>query len=158
MRKTLPWIVLFIAVIIIAGCSRPAEPADEALIALVDATAADIQTDVAGTFDKIMASQHPYVNRDNPAFYVFVYDTSVNIVAHPQTDLVGKNYRGKPDAAGTMFRDEIVTGALNNGSGWVQYLYAKPGEEGLKKKATYYQLTTGSDGQQYVVCCGKYSD
>ncbi len=64
--------------------------------------------------------------------------------------------KGKPDVSGKMFRDEILAGALNNGTGWVDYIYTKPGQGGLYYKTTYYKLTTGRDGELYIVCAGKY--
>ena len=62
------------------------------------------------------------------------------------------------DAKGKNFRDEIVAGAVKDGKGWVEYVYQKPGEEGLYPKTTYFEIATASDGKQYVLCCGKYLD
>ncbi len=59
---------------------------------------------------------------------------------------------------GKPFRDEIVAGALQNGSGWVEDIYINPVETGLYYKKTYYRLVSGSDGQQYVVCSGTYQE
>jgi polar amino acid transport system substrate-binding protein len=66
------------------------------------------------------------------------------------------NYRGKTEVTGKPFRDEIVAGALQNGTGRVEYLYINPVETGLYDKRTYYQLVRGSDGNHYVVCSGTY--
>ena len=134
------------------------EVTDEEITALVSKVCQEIAADAPGTLARIVAAEHPYKNADNPAFYVFVYDTDVEIVAHPKAKLVGKSYKGKPDLKGNMFRDEIVAGALKDGTGWVNYVYQKPGEKGLRPKMTYFQLVVGSDGEQYVVCSGKYRD
>jgi len=45
---------------------------------------------------------------------------------------------------------------LEEGSGWVDYIYTKPDQSGLYLKTTYFTLTTGSDGKQYIVCAGRY--
>jgi polar amino acid transport system substrate-binding protein len=130
---------------------------DEMAINLVNRTVTDIESDAAGTFAKINQGLAPYVDQQNPALYIFVYDTNVVMMAHgTNPGMVGKSYAGKPDAAGKCFRDEIVRGALANGSGWVDYIYTKPDESGLYRKTSYYQLAVGSDKAKYIVCAGKY--
>lgn len=128
----------------------------EQVVAIVDMAAEAIAADAPGTFVKITSSEHPFVDQQNPALYVFVYDTDVNMMAHPNKSLPGRNYKGKPDVRGKAFRDEIVSGAVANGTGWVDYAYQKPGEAGIFDKTTYYRLTKGSDGKDYVVTSGMY--
>ncbi len=70
--------------------------------------------------------------------------------------VVGRNFKGVPDMAGKLFRDNIVAGALANGTGWEDYVFTMPGQIGLFYKSAYYKLVTGSDGKQYVVCSGCY--
>ena len=72
--------------------------------------------------------------------------------------VVGRNLKGVPDMAGRLFRDNIVEGALKNGTGWEDYVFTMPGKIGLFYKSVYYKLVTGSDGKQYVVCVGRYKD
>ncbi|MCP3941781.1 MAG: hypothetical protein GY710_09910 [Desulfobacteraceae bacterium] len=126
------------------------------VISLVEKTCKDMETDAKGTIAKIANAEHPYKDSKTPSLYVFVYDTSVKIVAHPKKSLIGRSYKGKPDVRGKKFRDDIVNGALANGTGWVDYSYQKPETKGIHKKITYYKLVTGSDGVKYVVCSGKY--
>jgi polar amino acid transport system substrate-binding protein len=129
----------------------------EQVINLVEQTSSGITENAAGTFTKINNSEHPYKDRDFPALYAFVYDTSLTMVAHAANSLiVGANFKGKPDVSGKKFRDEILAGALSGGTGWEDYIYTKPGEGGLYYKTTYYKLTPGSNGKLYVVCAGKY--
>ena len=129
----------------------------EMAISLVQTTAADIAGDATGTFAKMNQQLAPYKDPDNPALYSFVYDTEIFMVAHADNNLlVGKNFRGKTDAAGKKFRDEIVAGALNNNTGWEDYIYTKPDMGGLFYKTTYYQLVTGSNGISYIVCAGRF--
>jgi len=124
---------------------------------LVDITSSHLTADAPGTLIKVNNGDDPYKNKDIPALYSFAYDTSVTMMAHAENKLlVGVSFRGKTDVAGKKFRDEIVAGALLNGTGWVDYIYTKPNEGGLYYKTTYYKLTYGSDGKQYIVCCGKY--
>ncbi len=129
----------------------------EMVISLVGLTVADIEEDALGTFQKMNQMLSPYKDPVTPALYSFAYDTAINMVAHADNPLlVGKNFKGKTDAAGKKFRDEIVAGALEHQSGWVDYIYTKSDQSGLYYKTTYYQLATGSDGNLYVVCAGRF--
>jgi polar amino acid transport system substrate-binding protein len=138
------------------GCTRQAFT-DEAVMALVDTTAAAIEKNASDTFRHINAGDAPYRDPKNPALYVFVYDMNLTIVAHADNILmVGVNYRGKTDASGKPFRDEILAGALKNGTGWVDYVYLNPVQTNLYYKTAYYRLTRGSDGNSYIVGSGNY--
>ncbi len=128
------------------------------VLAIVNLAADEMAKDAPSVLTKIAASQAPFVSQENAALYVFVYDTDVNMLAHPNASLVGRNYKGKPDVKGKNFRDEIVEGAKANGSGWVDYAYQKPGAPGIFDKTAYYKLAKGSDGKDYVVVSGKYKD
>ncbi len=122
---------------------------------LVSLTADALADDAPATIRAINAGVHPYRDEEKPGFYVFAYDTDVVMVAHATNiHLVGVSFRGKTDVAGKAFRDMMVAGALENGSGWEDYVSISPAESGLFWKSTYYQLAAGSDGKEYVVCSG----
>ena len=133
--------------------------AREAVIQLAEKTAGDIAADTAGTFRKINAGENPYRDKDRPDLYVFVFDKYVTEAANANNpSVVGRNLKGVPDMAGRLFRDNIVEGALKNGTGWEDYVFTMTGKIGLFYKSVYYKLVTGSDGKQYVVCVGRYKD
>jgi polar amino acid transport system substrate-binding protein len=138
------------------GCTR--QPfTDEAVIALVDTTAAALEQNAPDTLRRINAGEAPYSDPTNPGLYVFVYTTDMTIIAHADNILlVGGNYKGKKDVTGTPFNEEIYEGALANGTGWVEYVYMHPVQTNLYYKTTCYRLTQGSDGVQYIVCSGNY--
>jgi polar amino acid transport system substrate-binding protein len=138
------------------GCTR--QPfTDEAVVALVDTTAKAIGKNAPDTFRRINAGEAPYRDPENPALYAFVYDTNVTMVAHADNiRLVGVNYKGKTDVAGKPFRDEILAGALKNGTGWEEYVYINPVQTNLYYKTTYYRLTEGSDGNTYIAASGNF--
>ncbi len=129
---------------------------EQQVIDLVASTAAELTGNATATFEKINKGEAPYKSTTDPEFYVFVYDQDVNMLAHPTASLVGKNFKGKPDAKGKKFRDEIIEGALKNKTGWIEYMYQKPGDSGLHPKKVYYQLVTTAEGKQYIVCSGMY--
>jgi len=130
---------------------------DAMVISLVDQTAAHMEADANGTIQKINNQEEPYKDLENTSLYSFVYDLDLTIVAHAtNSSIVGVNFKGKTDAAGKAFRDEILAGALESGTGWVDYIYTKPDKSGLYQKTTYFKLVTGSNGKQYIVCSGRY--
>mgnify|MGYP001766187447 FL=1 len=124
---------------------------------LVNLTVDAISRDATGTIADIQNGRHPYKDRSDPSLYVYVFDTGVTLIANAaQPDLAGTNFSGKVDASGKKFRDEIVTGAMKQGSGIVSYTYSNPIETGIFYKEAYYTLVTGSDRKQYVVGAGRY--
>jgi len=150
-------LVSMIACLGILAGPAVAEVVEDDVIGLVELTAAKMAEDAPATIAAIVAAEHPFKNKDDGARYVFVYDTEVTMVAHPKAVLVGKSYKGKPDVKGKKFRDEIVAGAVADGSGWVDYSYTKPGDKGIHAKKTYFTLCEGSDGKTYVICSGMYA-
>jgi len=89
---------------------------------------------------------------DKGELYVFAYDMSATIVAHPKNPkLIGKNLMDVPDTDGKLFRKEIVETAKTKGSGWVDYKYLNPETKKVEAKTTYV-LKAGD----IVLCCGTY--
>jgi polar amino acid transport system substrate-binding protein len=130
---------------------------DDAVMGLVNTTAASIEKNTSDTFRRINAGEAPYRDSEDPGLYAFVYNENITIVAHADNiQVVGKNFKGKTDVTGKPFRDEILEGALKNGTGWVDYIYMHPVQTNLYYKTTYYRLTQGSDGNSYIVCSGNY--
>jgi len=135
-----------------------AQTTDE-VTALVQETSAAVQKNALQTFARINRAEAPYRDADNPSLYVFVLDTDVNVIAHPlRTETIGTSMKGKPDAKGKLFRDEIVEVALRDGSGWVDYYFLNPQTNELAHKVSYVELVKGSDGKNYVIGSGKYFD
>lgn len=129
----------------------------EQVIQLVENTAKDIITDAPGTIGKMDSRSAPYLDKANPELYVYIYDNGCKEVANASNpSLKGRNFKGVPDIAGKLFRDNIVDGALKNGSGWEDYVFTMPGQIGLFYKSAYYRLATGNDGKQYIICSGLY--
>lgn len=133
--------------------------AKDIVIQLADKTAGDIAADSPGTIRKINAGESPYQDKARPDLYVYVFDKYATEAANANNPaVVGRNLKGVPDMAGRLFRDNIVEGALKNGTGWEDYVFTMPGKIGLYYKSVYYRLATGSDGKQYIVCVGRYRD
>lgn len=70
--------------------------------------------------------------------YVFVYDMTGTMVAHPvNPKLVGVNLYDVPDTDGKYFRRDIVSLAKTQKSGWVDYRYRNPKTGKVEQKSTY---------------------
>jgi cytochrome c len=89
---------------------------------------------------------------DKGDLYVFAYDMTATIVAHPKNaKLIGKNLFEVPDTDGKLFRKEIVEVAKSKGSGWVDYKYMNPETKKVEHKTTYVLRV-----EDAIVCCGAY--
>ena len=139
------------------SCAKETIQPDQ-VIGLVSYTATRLSEDAKGTLNRINKGEHPYWDKDNRALYVYVYDRNVTLVAEADTlSTVGSNLKGKTDVAGNPFRDQMVNRALENRTGWVDYIFANPVEPGIFKKSAYFQYAKGSDGNDYIVGSGIYS-
>ena len=140
---------------------------DADITKLVEQTVKDISAaaDPAAVFAKIKAGAAPYKDAANPGLYVFVYDTDINMVAHPDPTIDSKNFKGKPDVCNCKFRDEIVNTVMGkkedtkckNENSWVHYVYKNPAPgKGLEHKKTFYKSVKAKNGKQFIVCSGIY--
>lgn len=88
--------------------------------------------------------------------YLFSYDLKGNVLlnpAFPQRE--GTNVMGQKDAKGKLFHDEIIRTAEAKRSGWVDYMFPKPGETKLSQKWAYVKHVT-IDGVPGLVASGFY--
>ena len=90
--------------------------------------------------------------------YLFVYDLSANVLlnpAFPQRE--GTNVNGQKDAKGKLFHNEIIKTAETKGSGWVDYMFPKPGQTELSQKWTYVKKVM-IDGVPGLIASGFYPE
>ncbi|MDD1728279.1 MAG: cache domain-containing protein, partial [Methanospirillum sp.] len=129
----------------------------EKVIDLVNKTAIALSSNAPETIADINAGKTPYRDPTDPELYVFVFDKNITLMANAVNSAnTGKNLSGMTDVTGKAFRDDMVDGAVRNGTGWVSYVYSNPDSLGLYQKMSYYQLVNGSDGISYVIGSGRY--
>ena len=90
--------------------------------------------------------------------YLFAYDMNANVLlnpAFPQRE--GTNVSGQKDANGKLFHNEIIKTAQTKNSGWVDYMFPKPGQKQPSQKWTYVKKVT-LDGMPALVASGFYSE
>lgn len=88
--------------------------------------------------------------------YLFAYDQNLNVLlnpAFPQRE--GTNPRGEKDANGKAFHDEFLRVARTEGSGWVDYMFPKPGQSQPSQKWSYVKAVT-IDGKPAIIGAGFY--
>lgn len=125
---------------------------------LVNQTSDALSQNTPQTLKQINAEIAPYKDPVNPCLYVFVYALNgTNMADAGNPDVIGRNMSGKGDVSGKMYRDEMLKGAVDHGTGWVHYLLSHPTLSGIFQKESYYRLANGSDHVQYVVISGRYT-
>jgi len=85
--------------------------------------------------------------------YIFAYDLTGTMLAHPNPALIGHNLTDVPDADGKFFRREFVTVANTKGSGWVDYRYQNPKTKLMERKTTYVEKV-----DDIILCCGVFKN
>jgi len=88
--------------------------------------------------------------------YLFAYDQNLNVLlnpAFPQRE--GTNVHGQTDANGKRMHDEFLKVVRTEGSGWVDYVFPKPGRSEPSRKWTYVKAVN-IDGTPGLIGAGFY--
>lgn len=103
-------------------------------VAKCEAAAKMMASDLTGALCEINKKDGQFVKG---SVYVFAMRGGV-MVAHPMKPvLIGRDLSGLKDKAGKEFFKEFVEVAKTKGSGWVEYMWPKPGEKDPSKKISY---------------------
>ena len=114
-----------------------------------------IRTMGKDAFPTLRDTASEFVYKDT---YVFVLDTLYNTLVNPaDPSLEGKNQKDMKDASGKLFIRDIVRVAVDNGQGWVDYLWPKPGSSRAVRKSSFVKKIT-IRGEIFVVGTGVYLD
>jgi cytochrome c len=90
--------------------------------------------------------------------YLFAYDMNLNVLlvaAFPENE--GKNQTGKKDSNGKLYHDEFVKVVQSKGSGWVDYMFPKPGQTQPSQKWSYVKAVQ-VDGVPALIGAGFYPE
>jgi cytochrome c len=81
------------------------------------------------------------------------------ILMHPANpELETKSILDMKDANGKTFMREFIETAKNKGSGWVDYMWPKPGEKAPSKKLSYIKRAKIPNGETILVGAGIYAN
>jgi signal transduction histidine kinase len=90
--------------------------------------------------------------------YLFAYDQSLNVLLNPAfPKREGTNPQGQKDANGKAFHDEFLKVVQTKGSGWVDYMFPKPGQTQPSQKWSYVKAVK-IDGTPGIIGAGFYPE
>ncbi|RJP80286.1 MAG: hypothetical protein C4522_08200 [Desulfobacteraceae bacterium] len=88
--------------------------------------------------------------------YIWIHDMKGVMQMHPiKHKMEGKELIGLKDVNGKRFFVEMNNVAKEKGSGWVDYMWPKPGEKSPSLKVSYIKKCV-ADGTELILGCGVY--
>ena len=135
--------------------SPPTSEKTKQIEALVNKAAAEIESKGKAAFAEFRKQGSEWWPGQS---YLFVYDTKLNVLlvaAFPQNE--GTNRAGATDSKGKAYHDEFVKVAESKGSGWVDYMFPKPGQTESSQKWSYVKAVN-VDGVPGLVGAGFYPE
>lgn len=135
--------------------SPPTSEKAKQIEALVNKAAALLESKGKAIFPEFRTKDSEWFHGDT---YLFVYDLKSNVLfnaAFPERE--GTNTTGKKDANGKLFHHDFIQMAESKGSGWVDYMFPKPGQTEPSRKWAYVKAVT-VDGVPALVASGFYPE
>ena len=125
----------------------------EFVMDLVTKAVGQVEKNVEAAFRLFHDPTGPFLAKDA---YIFVFTMDGVEIVNPAFPTVeGNNNFNMKDAQGKYLVREILKTAQTRGSGWVDYMWPKPGESIPTLKSAYV-MKTDVNGRQFVVGCGVY--
>ena len=138
---------------VVAQSSPPPSPRAAEVEALVNKAAAEINAKGRAAFAEFRGKGSEWFHGDT---YLFAYDLKGNVLLNPAFPArEGTNVSGKKDATGKLFHDAIIRTAESKGSGWVDYMFPKPGQTQPSQKWAFVEAVK-IDGVPGLVASGFY--
>jgi cytochrome c len=160
MKKTLsPLLILYgvLCLFFAAVFAAEAPQSKEAkqIVALVDKAAALTESKGKTAFPEFKKKGSEWLKGET---YIFIADMNGTILMHPANpELETKNILDLKDANGKAFMREFIETA-KKGSGWVEYMWPKPGEKKPSKKLAYIKPAKIPSGETILVGAGIYTN
>jgi signal transduction histidine kinase len=123
------------------------------VIDIVEEAVSQIESRGRAAFPRFYDPTGPFLVKDA---YVFVIDRNgVDLVNPAFPSIEGRNLLEQKDTRGKPFVRDMIQVAESQGSGWVDYLWPKPGESVSTQKSAFVRRAK-LDGDWVVVGCGAY--
>jgi hypothetical protein len=143
------------AALVVAQSSPPPSPREQEVEALVSKAAALIDANGKAAFSEFRAKGTEWFHGDT---YLFAYDLKGNVLFNPAFPArEGTNVKGQKDSNGKLFHDAIIRTAESRGSGWVDYMFPKPGQSQPSQKWAFVKAVK-IDGVPGLVASGFYPE
>ena len=158
-RKTLTALLVscgFICLFFSSAFSADAPQSKETkqIVALVDKAAALTESKGKAAFPEFKKKGSEWLKGDT---YIFIADMNGITLMHPANpELETKSILDIKDANGKAFMREFIETAKTKGSGWVDYMWPKPGEKSPSKKLSYIKRAKLPNGEMVLVGAGIY--
>jgi cytochrome c len=158
-RITIIGIALLVGVfgttVAIAGSSPPASPKAREVEALVNKAAVLVDAKGKTAFSEFRMKGSEWFHGDT---YLFAYDLKGNVLLNPAFPArKGSNVSGQKDANGKVFHDAMIRTAETKGSGWVDYMFPKPGQAQPSQKWAFVKAVN-IDGVPGLIASGFYPE
>ncbi|MEI6455110.1 MAG: cache domain-containing protein [bacterium] len=124
------------------------------LVTLVDEAASLIRQNGEAAFGELAIKDSKWRSGDT---YIFVLDPTGTFYVHEDPGMVGKNYLDLKDKNGKPIVKWLIQKAKGEKhSGWIHYLWVKPGQTVPTWKTTFVKMARTKYGKEYIVGCGLY--
>jgi len=149
--------LLMVAAANSAGLQQPPNVAGQAarIEAMVNKAAALVETRGKAVFSEFRKRDSEWRFDD---VYLFAFDLEGRIllnVEFPKRE--GTTRLKEKDADGKLFHEDFIEVVRTNGSGWVDYMFPKPGQRHPSGKWSYVKATT-IEGTPGLIGAGFYTD
>ena len=139
----------------LAQSSPPASPQAQKIVALVEKAAGIVDAKGKAAFADFRQKGSEWFDGET---YLFSYDMKGNVLLNPAfPKREGTNVVGQTDANGKKFHDALLKTAQSKGSGWVDYMFPRPGQTTPSHKWTYVKRVT-IDGVPALIGAGFYEE
>ena len=147
--------LMYLAIADLANAQQGPPVSDKArqVEALVNKAAVLIDKEGKSAFPEFRVKNSEWFHGDT---YLFVYDLKSDVLLNPAFPArEGTRVTGQKDANGKLFHDAMIQTAETKGSGWVDYMFPKPGQTQPSKKWAYVKAVE-VDGVPGLVASGFY--
>ncbi len=137
-----------------AKATASTKPTVEMVMERVNAGVDIINKEGRAAFAKFKGADSEFIYAGT---YIWIHSpTTGEMMMHPmKPKLDGKNVNPLRDAAGKLLFVEMNRVCLENGSGWVNYQWPKPGEKKPSMKVSFVKMAEHG-GEKFVIGSGVY--
>ena len=154
-RTALAVAMLVMATLTSAQGSPPSSAEADRIQALVEKAAALVEARGVAAFAEFRKPESDWWFGTT---YLFAYDHELNVLLNPAfPHREGTNPSGETDANGKAFHDEFLETVQAQGSGWVDYMFPRPGESVASQKWSYVKAVD-IDGATAILGAGFYPE
>ena len=124
-------------------------------MALVNQAATLLQSKGTEAFTEFRKKDSKWLKDDT---YIFVHNMNGIVLFHPfKPELEGKSMIDWKDVNGKAANQEMIETAKTQGSGWIDYMWPKPGESKPSKKSSYIKKVKVGE-ETFIVGSGFHTD